>query len=123
MGDACRDYEAIGRKYETASEGGGLGPFQLLVDNAGEMVANAEKVALHVRRDGCRPRRVAGGGNEGQNKPAGVACNLILHVDRDGGRERDGGGEKFGVGRNVYGVFNDVGFNFWQGIFDGDDVG
>lgn len=124
--ETVRDDKAGGREHETASEGGRLGDVHVLVDDAGEMLTDAEEIALDVARDGGDPGRRLRGGDERDDEIARVVLDLILHTAGDGGRERGGGGEEFGFRYNVGRISEDVVFEVWvdfrQDSFDEFDL-
>lgn len=126
VGETCRDEKAAGREHKIASERSWRGGFHVLVDDAGEMLTDAEEIALYVARDGGDPGRRLRGGDERDDEFAGVVHYLVLYAAWDGGRERHGGGEKFGFRHNACGIFEDVGFDFrldfWQDSFDEFDL-
>lgn len=125
-GETGRDDKAAGREYKTASQKGWLGRFYIFVDDAGEMLTDAQEIALYVGRDGGNPRRRLRGGDERDDKFARVVRNLILHAAGDGGRERRGGGEEFRFRYDACSICEDVGFEIWldfrQDCFDEFDL-
>lgn len=110
--DAGRDGKAAGREHKAASEGGWRGGVHVFFDDAGEMLTDAEEIALYVGRDAGHPGRGLRGGDERYDEFARVVRNLILHAAGNGGRERGGSGEKFGFRHNACGISEDVGFDF-----------
>lgn len=123
---ACRpcDGKAAGRVCKLDSEMGWLCVIQILFDDAGDILIEADEICLYVAR--CSPCRSLGGGDESLVEPARVARILFLYAAGDDSREHAIDGEILRFRCNACEIIGDIGTDFWldsrQGVIDDTDV-
>ena len=111
--------ERIRRGCVGAGSRGGLGPVDVLLDVAGDVLRDTDEVALNGGGDGADVGWEAAGGDERDDEPARVGFDLALHGDgHDRGKDVGDGGELrafddgSGVGFEVSFDFGEVRFYF-----------
>lgn len=111
--------EGIGGGGVGAGSGGGFGPVDVILDVAGDVLGDADEVALNACGHGADVGWQAAGGDERDDEAAWVGFDLALHGDgHDGGEDVGHGGELrafdegSGVGFEVGFDFGEVGFYF-----------